>query len=402
MKLKLQEKLKSQGVDRQIVGISELNGGEECFVVGTIYKAMKLRPTIMDEYTEQENKDIQSRQFFGQDSDDIFLEDESARMKVIIQGYSSLDFLTGQVIGLQGSLSEDRSYFQGTQVVWAGPAPQKSLQDVDIDSDRFVVLLSGLGLGRRNSQPLCLDMFFDYIKGALGGASDIEQISSKIVRVVIVGNSISNVDYLAAAPPNSYEQNVSTECILDLDRYLTEILGYVPVDLMPGPSDPINLDFPQQPLHRCLLPVASTYNSFSSVTNPYTFSQDGVNFLGSSGQNLEDVLRYADFSSFKKSQGDTEQGLACDALLRCGHLAPTAPDTLGCHLFVNKDPFILHESPHVFFVGNQAKYHTRVFSEEGVSVRVVCVPSFCETQQAVLINLRNLECFPISVGDSIC
>ena len=37
--------------------------------------------------------------------------------------------------------------------------------------------------------------------------------------------------------------------------------------------------------------------------------------------------------------------------LNCSHMAPTAPDTLECHPYAEKDPFLITESPHVYFSG---------------------------------------------------
>ena len=87
------------------------------------------------------------------------------------------------------------------------------------------------------------------------------------------------------------------------------------------------------------------------VTNPHEFETDGVAFLGTSGQNVADVLRY--------SEGDN----ACAALARIlewGHLVPTAPDTLAAYPFATDDPFVLRACPHVLFAGNQHAFATRM------------------------------------------
>lgn len=47
---------------------------------------------------------------------------------------------------------------------------------------------------------------------------------------------------------------------------------------------------------RCLFPGASTFTTFSPVTNPHEFSADGVTFLGTSGQNVDDVWKCASSS----------------------------------------------------------------------------------------------------------
>jgi DNA polymerase delta subunit 2 len=62
------------------------------------------------------------------------------------------------------------------------------------------------------------------------------------------------------------------------------------------------------------------------------------------------------------------------------HMAPSAPDTLcksktrqttgnrpfffstfiGCHPFQDSDPFLLKDCPHVYFIGNQPQFETRL------------------------------------------
>lgn len=48
------------------------------------------------------------------------------------------------------------------------------------------------------------------------------------------------------------------------------------MDVMPGEFDPTNYTLPQQPLHRCMLPLSSVYPTLQLVTNPYQADVDGV------------------------------------------------------------------------------------------------------------------------------
>jgi len=99
-------------------------------------------------------------------------------------------------------------------------------------------------------------------------------------------------------------------------------------------------------------------------------------FLGSSGQNLADIERFAaaehpiqvqalgfalQSSSFHPLYGD---GVCIaqhmERMLRWRHLAPTAPDTLACYPFQTVDPFVIEQCPHVFFAGNQKQFATKL------------------------------------------
>lgn len=69
----------------------------------------------------------------------------------------------------------------------------------------------------------------------------------------------------------------------------------------------------------------------------------------------------------------------------------------GCYPFSDRDPFILHQTPHVYFVGNQPRFETRLVTvpaagrEQEKKVRIVLVPRFCESGEVVLVNTATLE-----------
>lgn len=75
--------------------------------------------------------------------------------------------------------------------------------------------------------------------------------------------------------------------------------------------------------------------------------------------------------------------------LRSRHIAPTGPDSLPCYPFVDSDPFVMgnDDVPHVYFAGGCQRFETKVF--EGV--RLVCVPNFDSTKEAVKLNLVTRE-----------
>jgi DNA polymerase delta subunit 2 len=75
--------------------------------------------------------------------------------------------------------------------------------------------------------------------------------------------------------------------------------------------------------------------------------------------------------------------------MRWRNVAPTAPDTLGCYPYQGKDPFVLDVSPHLYVVGGQDKYESKLVKENGVSVRLIALPAFVKTGTAVLVDVNS-------------
>lgn len=120
---------------------------------------------------------------------------------------------------------------------------------------------------------------------------------------------------------------------------------------MPGKNDPANHILPQHPMHHCLFPKAIAYKSLHNVPNPYECEIGGVRLLGSSGQPVTDILAFSEIETPLE---------ALENCLMWGHVAPTAPDTLGCYPFYESDPFVIENCPHVMFAGNQEKFQTKL------------------------------------------
>lgn len=95
---------------------------------------------------------------------------------------------------------------------------------------------------------------------------------------------------------------------------------------------------------------------------------DLCSLLGTSGQNLDDI-------DLQSTIDNRVQIL--ENCLKWNVIAPTCPDTLsktssfdfpirspeigsGCYPYVKNDPFIITETPHVFFAGNQPQFETHL------------------------------------------
>ncbi|KZZ95665.1 DNA polymerase alpha subunit B family protein [Ascosphaera apis ARSEF 7405] len=94
-----------------------------------------------------------------------------------------------------------------------------------------------------------------------------------------------------------------------------------------------------------------------------------------------------------------------EALLRLRITAPTAPDTLFCYPFQDKDPFTLETSPHVFFIGNQSATRSRTIEQRiadedndmdideytSIKVKLIALSKFSEKGELLLLDTETLE-----------
>lgn len=384
------------GDEYPITALANLQKGKKCCIIGTIFKVMELQPSILKEVSEEHHLQVQPpREKYISDSDSLVLEDTLQRISI----YGNINVhqvYTGTVIALAGK-EESAGQFSVDDYTFAGLSPQKPLPK--IEEDRYVLLISGLGLGSKHEKLLSIQLMIDYIIGLLGEECDQES-SSSIIHVIIAGDSLSSEtqdkDSQIRAKYLTYKEDaMSVSAMQTLDDFLAQLVPQISVDVMSGEYDPSNFMLPQQPLHYCMFPKAGAYrgSSFNTVTNPYQCDVEGVNFLGTSGQNIKNLRQYGEID---------DPLMLLEYTLKSGHIAPTAPDSLGCYPYYEADPFIIPQDfgPHVYFAGNQPKFQTKTVADvSGKSVLLISVPSFHSTESAVLVNLRDMTCESITFGD---
>ncbi|MEJ1274412.1 polymerase (DNA directed) delta 2 regulatory subunit [Cricetulus griseus] len=355
--------------------LCELQPGEQCCVVGTLFKAMPLQPSILREISEEHNLIPQPpRSKYIHPDDELVLEDELQRIK--LKGTIDVSKLvTGTVLAVFGSVRDD-GRFQVEDHCFADLAPQKPVPP--LDTDRFVLLVSGLGLGGGGGESLLgTQLLVDVVTGQLGDEG--EQCSAAHVsRVILAGNLLShNTQSRDSINKAKYLTKKTQAASVEAVKMLDEILLQLSVSSL-GTGRAMEIQ-----LVKLLLDGEEKL-----VTNPYQATIDGVRFLGTSGQNVSDIFRYSSMEDHLE---------ILEWTLRVRHISPTAPDTLGCYPFYKTDPFIFPECPHVYFCGNTPSFGSKIIrGPEDQVVLLVAVPDFSSTQTACLVNLRSLACQPIS------
>ena len=126
--------------------LSELQRGENCIIVGTLYKQMKLKPSILKELSEQNGlvggaiPVMTSNLRYTDPSDELILEDEVQRLS--LSGSSDVDTLiSGTVIALFGQVPDEHTgKFVVDEIVYQ-EMPDQVSRSV-LESDRYVAAAS--------------------------------------------------------------------------------------------------------------------------------------------------------------------------------------------------------------------------------------------------------------------
>ncbi|VEN64633.1 unnamed protein product [Callosobruchus maculatus] len=357
---------------------------DECIVIGTIFKNQKCKPSILKQLAEASQLEMQPVFSRPDETDQLFVEDELQRY-LLLGNIDGKTLVTGITCALLGK-DIGKGKFQVKECLFADYRPQ--IEHPVFSDDLYVVFASGLEFVNSHKFLPNLEMFIFWLSGMLG----CDDTVSKIARVILAGNSIrckaeehfSSISLTARVP----ESQETIEAVARFDSFLKQVCQLVAVDVMPGKHDPSNHILPQKQMHFCMFPKSKVYKSFTPVTNPYSFSLDKLRILGTSGQPIDQILHYSDVAD------------PLDAMEKClqwNHIAPTAPDTLGCFPYYDRDPFIINDCPHVFFTGNQQQFDTRmVTGEKGQQVTLIAIPEFSSTFEVAVLNLKDMSCRPMS------
>ncbi|KAH9483725.1 DNA polymerase delta small subunit [Psilocybe cubensis] len=409
----------------------EIEKGKLCYVIGTVYMDMPLKPNVMiDIARDQSIPPPPLPEKFFSPNDNVMLEDESGRIKLVGDCVKNAMLVTGVIIGALG-METPGGVFEVIDICYAEMAPQTQQDDeetrMDIDdstdtslSDEWIGVVSGLEIGSPSPADAQIQMLVEYLTGE-GGCLDDQVSASQISRLIIAGDSLQSLGPIPGeretilsaaerkAQRHGYDSaSFSPRPIIELSSTLHDLATSIPINILPGESDPSGTLMPQQPFPRALFGDASRYPTMTCETNPTyltiaSCSESGPTnsksprppvkrkVLINSGQPLNDMFKYL------SSPPNTRLSVLASTL-RWRHMAPTAPDTLWCHPYFNEDPFLITETPDIYIVGGQKRFGTKLVTDQQTGskgksparCRVILIPSFAQTGILVLVNLRTL------------
>ncbi|KAI9775310.1 MAG: hypothetical protein M1839_001294 [Geoglossum umbratile] len=407
---------------RRVERVLDVRQGELCWVAGTVYMDMPLKPNILDDISKDHwiSAPAPREKYISLDgADRIMLEDESGRLRLIGSALEGEMLVTGCIIAVLGTENANGDFEVIDMRFPDLPRQPQRWERDDIDAatkgpgggnsstarprGTKVAILSGLGIKGDEAEGLRNDMFMEWLLGEASGEKEQATVG-QISRLILAGNSLAEAapipsrDELAGRKHGKkygYDSSAYNPAPTShLDNFLSTLLPSIPITLLPGATDPANVSLPQQPIHAAMFPHSRAYATppgqpaeqpdwFHSVTNPWEGDVDGWRMLGTGGQPVDDIFKYVEGSN---------RLVMMERMLRWRCVAPTAPDTLWCYPFQDKDQFVLEECPHVFFVGNQPSFETVLISgPAGQTVRLITVPKFRETGEVVLVDIETLE-----------
>lgn len=359
-------------------------------------------------------------------SDQLYLEDESGRVALLLDPPHQVhEFCTGVVAGVEGTVdakgnlhvrhvvppvSSTSSYSSDNKNGTSNTSDSLTVSE-PTGQDPHLLLVSSLQCGDPSVGTVQREMLVSYLQGHF--AED----AAKVCRVVLAGSGPSSVSPLDGLK----------ELDLVIGRQISGANGCsIPVDVMPSGTDPTTRNWPQRPLHSSLLP-SCTKPMVHTTPNPYAAVHGTQLVVGTDGLNVRDLqqhtLRPSDVitpnnSSNGKKENDGECGVAVgddtqsspsglvtspsppvfrtltelealERTLQWSNICPTAPDSVGA---VPTTDFVLTETPQLYFCGNcEEGFATKITTTTTTKTRLVCIPKFHETGEAVLVNLRTLD-----------
>ncbi|CAF3408195.1 unnamed protein product [Rotaria socialis] len=371
--------------------MNDLVSNVECILIGILFKQMVLKPSIVKQIATENGFNLQPpRTRYVDPTDKLILEEESQRIE--LNGNIDINqFVTGIVIAVHG-YEDDRGVFIVKDYCFKDLSIPKTLSPPK--EDKYILFASGFLLSESSVIFNQLECLVNSLTQPTNIQSEqLKTILANTIRFIVAGNLIESSNRLKDTTNQAKYLTrkmtaSSVEAMHSIDELFDKIAAITDIDIMPGVNDPSCHMLPQQPLHPCMFPSSSKRKTTHCLTNPYDFQIGDMRLLGTSGQNLDDI----DLQSTIESRVQILENC-----LKWSAIGPTCPDTLSCYPYVKNDPFIITDTPHVFFAGNQPKFETRVFhGSNDIQVRLLCIPSFAQSNSCIALNLSTRECYEIS------
>ena len=363
---------------------------QKIVVLGVIFKHSVAQRSILKEVSEDIPLLNQPVDEYASDEDSLWLQSDDETIEIV--GLDIENHCTGICVALKGVEDKRRSAFLVEDFCYAQILSAPTTIDRPLPpKDQYIALVSGLGFSKYMSSNQKLVKALNILVNILRGFSSFTQ-KRNISRLIVAGNGIGaearqqECDSLLDKAMPMWTQKTRNQTLYATalyDKFLSRVGRHIEVDVMPGPYDPTHQLWPQQPFNPCIFRRSFEMASVKCVTNPHFAEYSGVQMFGTCGQNIDAVRDYIQTNDAIEIMRKSLEWL---------HFAPTAPDTLPCYPFKDKDPFVVTSYPDLYFVGNQSEFNTGTYeAPNGKKVTLISIPNFEKKMVFVILNLRTLK-----------
>ncbi|AFN83733.1 DNA polymerase delta regulatory subunit B [Encephalitozoon romaleae SJ-2008] len=368
-----------------ILGIEEEPGNRRCVIIGTLFIASDLKPTIFDKINRKSKKikEMEAKTYYSQEIK-YFLEDGSGRVEVEFLDISWIyqrNFVisTGMCIGVAGAMTE-RTKFLAEDILFPFSHPQSfPYISRNLNSRQRVCFISGPSISNENKNRERMMVIIDYLR------------MTGVKEYIMIGNFFAE------------SKEVSKQMLSLLDSVLKYAGGRI--NLIPNIRDFGSRVLPLSPVHPKLftLPVGAN-------TNPCHLEVDGRKVLITTRFVVEDLLKYLpqDLENVQGNNFEYKMHLdmekineaaprsmsnegniirALEVLMKAGHVCPTAPDTIQSVPFSGKDPFVVTGQVDYLCVGDTDEF-LEGQSENGTTL-FFTIPRFSERHEVVVLDMET-------------
>ncbi|KAI6171730.1 putative DNA polymerase delta small subunit [Aphelenchoides besseyi] len=370
----LKEARKVYGPNLINKSLSHVKPGIPTYLDGVFVKVSPNRPSVFKEFpvrwkvpiVDDPNLMVYDPRSEASPRDTIWIENNMQRLELRGDVIITDKIVGGYVVGLYGRKTADCFGFNVERMFFPELAPQVPWPIVE--HDVYLMFISGIGMTSEVEKNTDIFASFSHLVEWLKG-EDGQKISRDLKRGQLTKRGLI--------------RTLDTQTINQADRALEDIAKVVKVDLMSGATDICPIMLPQQPMVRRMFERCKNLENFRTLTNPHSFTVNGIRFLGTSGQNLDDM--------HKRTRACTSVQLMMQTI-RGRIMTPTLPNSVDGWPFENRDPQILDEIPHVYFAGNQPDYLSRMVEfKNGARTLLLTIPVFREKFQAVVMNVRSMR-----------
>jgi len=372
LKARIQTAIKSKFPDKDPKQLNELKLEEKVVVLGTLIKVHKNQPGILKTIAAGDadmNDGVTQEEHIGQrydDDDEVFLEDHTQRMKLILPEGTKHAYLGGTCLAIHGHMNV-AGLFQVDEIILPALAPSNASSTLS-KLKRFVII-AGLEIGgTKQPMPLKLNLLAQYVTDLAGESGEIngKKLQSVMLADLISSETISTTDDLGRVISDKSDESYSM-----LDQFMASFASHIETVVLPSSTNSI----PSRPLHPVLFQRAREFN-LKSFTAPCQYRIDDKLCVYLPEVIFRNIKDYSEMSS---------ESEIVEHLVRLSHWAPICPDIVATIPAQGRDIFVIDTVPDfVWTVGDKQGIST--FDVDGHKVTVLVVTKFYLTSEFTIVT----------------